>query len=101
MLEGDEGAVTVEAALALTSIIVVTAGIVAGMASLVASLLAVDTAGAAARAYAVGVDYAPARGTVEVTESAGLVTATARIPSPLGEMTSTAVCLVEGRNRAR
>ncbi|WP_297189248.1 hypothetical protein [uncultured Corynebacterium sp.] len=98
---GDEGAVTVEAALALTSIILVTASIVAGMAALVASLLAVDTASAAARAYAVGVDYTPPRGTVEVKEFADLVTATARIPSPLGEMTSTAVCPMEGRHRAR
>jgi len=96
----DEGAVTVEAAFALTAIIVVVGIIVAGIGALVASLVATDVAAAAARAYAIGVDYSPPRGTVEVTDAGGLATATATIPSPLGEISSTAVFTVEGRNRA-
>ena len=54
-----------------------------------------DIAGAAARAHALGVDYAAPRGDVSVTENAGLATAAASVPAPIGTMRATAVFPVE------
>ena len=47
----DAGSVTIEAALALASLVIVAAGIVGGIATLSAHLAAVDAAGAAAVSY--------------------------------------------------
>ncbi|WJY96612.1 hypothetical protein [Corynebacterium fournieri] len=86
---------TVETALSLAALVVVTAAIVGGIATVAAYVAAVDVAGAAARAYAIGVDYSAPRGEVAVSEHAGLATATASIPAPIGTMRATAVFPVE------
>lgn len=86
---------TVETALSLSALVVVTAAIVGGIATVAAYITAVDVAGAAARAHALGVDYSAPRGTVEVTERAGLATAEATVPAPIGTMRATAVFPVE------
>lgn len=93
----DRGSVTVEAALALSSLVMVCALIVGAVATMAAHLAAVGTAGAAARAHAIGVTYEPARGQVTVTESRGLVTVTAQVPAVLGTMSAEAVFPVEQR----
>lgn len=92
-MRDDSGSVSIEAALALSSLVIVAAAILGGIATLAAHLTAVDTAGAAARAHAIGVDYVPPRGDIEVAvdESGGLVTAEARVPAVLGMMSHTAV----------
>ncbi|KHO30210.1 hypothetical protein [Corynebacterium minutissimum] len=87
----DAGSVTIEAALALASLVIVAAGIVGGIATLSAHLAAVDAAGAAARAAAIGVDYQREGVAVTITESSGLVTAEAAVPAPLGTMRAQAV----------
>ncbi|MHA5282048.1 hypothetical protein [Corynebacterium sp. CQ3829_602738] len=86
---------TVETALSLSALVVVTAAIVGGIATAAAYITAVDIAGAAARAHALGVDYAAPRGDVSVTENAGLATAAASVPAPIGTMRATAVFPVE------
>lgn len=86
---------TIEAALSLTVLVAVAAAIVSGIATMGAYIAAVDTAGAAARAHALGVDYTAPRGEVDVTVDKGLATATARIPAPVGAMTASAVFPVE------
>ena len=119
LLRADQGMVTVEAAFALAAIMTVTALIVAGLATCAAQIAAIDVAGAAARAYVIGVDYTPPRGTVEVTTSSGvlatgipggswlstagagsgsgveLATATATIPAPFGPVHASAVFALE------
>lgn len=93
----DRGSVTVEAALSLSALVLVCALVVGAVATMAAHVAAVDAAGAAARAHAIGVDYAPPRGRVRVTEAAGTVTATAEIPAVLGTMRAEAVFPVEHR----
>ncbi|AKK07221.1 hypothetical protein CMUST_14640 [Corynebacterium mustelae] len=91
----DEGSTTVETAIALSALIVVFSLMVAGIMTLAAYLSAIDIAGAAARAYAIGTDYQPPRGTITVTEHAGLATASAAVPAPLGTMTAQAIFPME------
>lgn len=93
----DRGSVTIEAALALASLVIVAAAIVGGMATMAAKLSAVDIAGAAARAHAVGIDYHPPQGTVEVHETTDLVIVTARVPTALGTMSGEAIFPIEAR----
>ena len=90
-LGNDEGSVSVEAALGMSALVVVVAAMVGALATLGAYLAAVDTAGAAARSLAIGMEFEPTRGHVESSESGGLVTVTARVPAPLGEVSATAV----------
>lgn len=89
----DDGSVTIEAALALSSLVLVAAGIVGAIATLASYIAAVDMAGAAARAYAIGVEYHPARedAQVSVEESSGLVRASVSVDAPIGTMRSEAV----------
>ncbi|WJY64934.1 hypothetical protein CAQUA_00970 [Corynebacterium aquatimens] len=94
-LVGDRGSVTIEAALALASLVIVAAAIIAGVSTMAAYLSAIDIAGAAARSHAIGVDYNPPRGAVVITQSDGMVTATARVPSPLRTMSAHASYPVE------
>lgn len=91
----ERGSVTIEAALALASLVIVAAAIVGAMATMAAKLSAVDIAGAAARSHAVGLDYQPPQGSVQIQESAGLITATAEVPAVLGTMSAQAVFPVE------
>ena len=86
---------TIETALSMTVLVTVTAAIVAGVATIAAYISAVDIAGAAARSAAIGIAYEPPRGEVVITESAGLVTATARVPAAIGTMDAQAIYPVE------
>ncbi len=96
MLGNDDGAVTVETAIATGALIAVFTTLVAGLVAVGAHLAAIDIAGAAARAYTIGVPYEPPRGAVTVTESSGgLATATAVVPSPLGAQTARAIFPIE------
>ena len=54
-------------------------------------LAAIDAAGAAARATAIGVDYQREGIDITVSEGAGLITAEAAVPAPLGTMRAQAV----------
>lgn len=86
---------TIETALSLSVLVTVAAAIVAGIATIAAYVSAVDIAGAAARSWAIGVEYHPPRGSVDVTEHAGLVTATASVPAAIGTMRASAIFPVE------
>lgn len=91
----DRGSVTIEAALALASLVIVAAAIVGAMATMAAKIASVDIAGAAARAHAVGLAYDPPQGTVTVEENSGLITVTAEVPAAIGTMSSEAIFPVE------
>lgn len=88
----DRGSVTIEAALSLSVLIIVAAAIVGAMATMAAYISAVDIAGAAARAHAIGVEYQPPRSDIAISvgESAGLVTVTASVPGIIGTMSADA-----------
>ncbi|CCE53961.1 MAG: hypothetical protein ACTIA3_07790 [Corynebacterium casei] len=88
----DRGSVTIEAALSLSVLIIVAAAIVGAMATMAAYISAVDIAGAAARAHAIGVEYQPPSSDISVSvgESAGLVTVTASVPGVIGTMSADA-----------
>lgn len=88
----DRGSVTIETALSLSVLIIVAAAIVGAMATMAAYISAVDIAGAAARAHAIGVEYQPPRSdtSINVGESAGLVTVTASVPGIIGTMSADA-----------
>ncbi len=91
----DEGSVTVEAALALSALMVIFIAMIGGMTSLGAYLSAIDSAGAAARAHAIGVPYQPAKGEVNIVEHGGLATATATVPAVIGTVSATAIFPME------
>lgn len=91
LLKNDRGSVTIEAAIALSALVIVAAAIFAGMAALGARLSAIDIAGAAARSHAIGIDYQPPTGEVHITINDGLVTAEAKVNSPFGAMTAQAI----------
>lgn len=88
---------TIEAALSLSSLVIVAAVMVGAIASLASYVSAIDIAGAAARAHAIGTEYVPPRGSVEIVEEHGLVTATATVPAALREMRATAIYPTEYR----
>ena len=90
-LKNDRGSVTVEAAVVLSALVIVAAAIFSGMAALGARLSAIDIAGAAARAHAIGIDYTPPVGDVTVDVRDGIVSVTANVGSPFGSMTAHAV----------
>ena len=87
----DTGSVTIEAALALSSLVLVGALMVSGLVTLADYIAAVDAAGAVARAHAIGTEYTPPRGTVDIARDGELVRAVAKVPSPLGTMEAEAV----------
>lgn len=95
LLLGDRGSVSIEAALALSSLVIVAAAFIAGIATVGAQVAAVDAASAAARAAAIGVSYSPPRGHVEVSSDGHLVTAHVSVPGPLGRMTAQAIVPAE------
>lgn len=94
-LGDDRGSVTIEAALSLTTLVIVCSVMVGAIATLAAQVAAIDAAGAAARSHAIGVSYAPPRGQIQITTTAGLVTATATVPAVFGNREATAVFPVE------
>ncbi|APT81691.1 hypothetical protein [Corynebacterium ammoniagenes] len=89
----DRGSVTIEAALSLAVLMIVAAAIVGAIATMAAYISAVDIAGAAARAHAIGVEYQPPRSDIalNISESAGLITVTAKVPGVIGQMSADAV----------
>ncbi|QPK80241.1 hypothetical protein G7Y31_01075 [Corynebacterium lizhenjunii] len=91
----DRGSVSVEAALGLSTLVLVVMAMVAAIATMSSHLAAVDIAGAAARAYAIGQDFTPPRGDVEVHQEGELVRVTARVPAPFGVMQAQAVFPLE------
>lgn len=96
-LTNDRGSVTIEAALSLATLMVVAAGIVAAIATMAAHISAIDIAGAAARAHAIGVGFDPGTADVTVRESGGIVEVTARVPAAIGTAEATAAYPVEYR----
>ncbi|QGU06285.1 hypothetical protein COCCU_01625 [Corynebacterium occultum] len=94
-LRNQQGSVTIEAALGLSSLVIVCAAMIGGIATLAAQVAAIDSAGAAARSQAIGVDYEPPRGSVSIHTSDGLLTATAEIPAIFGPVQATAIYPVE------
>lgn len=94
-LGNEDGAVTIEAALGLSSLVVISALMVGVLATLASYVAAIDGAGAAARAHAIGQSFEPARGRVSIVENSGLITATVSIPVVLGEVSADAVFPVE------
>lgn len=82
----ERGSVTIEAAVGIASLMVVLAAGIAGVATVGAYVSAVDTAGAAARAEAVGVHMDPPRGEIHSTVVDGVVEVTAEVPAPYGTM---------------
>ena len=88
----DRGSVTIEAALSLSVLVIAAAAIVGAIATMAAYISAVDIAGAAARAQAIGVEYRPPGEdiSVSVVESSGLITVTARVPGVIGTMSARA-----------
>ena len=94
----DRGSVTIEAAFALAALVIVTALIIGAIATVSAHISALDTASAAARAHAIGVDYRPSgNAQISVQESAGLVTVTAEVPAVFGSRSASAIYPVETR----
>lgn len=94
-LGNEDGAVTIEAALGLSSLVVVSALMVGVLATLASYVAAIDGAGAAARAAAIGQSFEPTRGRVNIVENSGLITATVSIPVVLGEVSADAIFPVE------
>lgn len=94
-LRNDRGSVTVEAALSMVTLVTVTAAVLGAMATMAAHLSAVQTAGAAARAEAVGVEFTPAQGSVQVASSGGMITVTATVPAVFGDVAATAIAPLE------
>lgn len=83
--KSEEGSVTVEAALALLSLMVVSAAIISACMTMAAHIAAVHTAGAAARAHAIGLDYSPTKGRVSISEDDTWVHVHVEIPSIWGQ----------------
>lgn len=92
--------ISIETAISLSALVTVAAAIVAGIATVATYIAAVDTAGAAARAHAIGVAYEPARGRVDIAEADGIVTVTAIVPAAIGDMRATARYPIEYATRA-
>ncbi|WJZ01485.1 hypothetical protein [Corynebacterium freiburgense] len=97
-LRGDQGSTSIEAAIGLGALVIVCSLAVAALASLAAYISAVDIAGAAARSYAIGVEYQPPRGNVTYSNDGTFVTATARVDGPLKTFDAQAVFPMEYRD---
>lgn len=83
LVDDETGSVTIEAAFGTAALVMVSALVVAALATLAAYIQAVDIAGAAARAHAIGQPFSPPRGDVHVSESDGWIQVTATLPAPL------------------
>ncbi|MFV8381294.1 hypothetical protein HW450_06155 [Corynebacterium hindlerae] len=94
-LHNDDGSVTIEAAFGVASLVIVAGLIVTAMATFAWYISAVDMAGAAARAHALGVSYQPPRGTVTYRDDGVWATATIAIPTPLTTVTASATYPLE------
>ncbi|AHI21706.1 hypothetical protein B843_01570 [Corynebacterium vitaeruminis DSM 20294] len=81
---------TLEAAASIALLVTVAGLIVGAIATVATYIKVVDTAGAAARAHAIGQDFVPARGSVAVREVGGVVEVTASAPAMFMEVRATA-----------
>lgn len=90
-LANDDGSVTIEAAFGTASLVIVAALIVSAMSALALYISAVDMAGAAARAHALGLSYQPQRGELTTSHDESWATATVRIDTPLMPISASAV----------
>ncbi|MDO4927984.1 MAG: hypothetical protein Q3976_02800 [Corynebacterium sp.] len=96
-LNNERGVITIELAIGLAALILTLGMVVAGLATMAAYISAVDIAGAAARAYAVGESFEPPRGSIEIAERNGMVHIRATVPAPLGTMEAQAQYPVQYR----
>lgn len=94
-LDDDQGSVTIEAAFGLAGLVSVTGLALSAMSVLALYISAIDMAGAAARAHALGELYQPKRGTVEYSTDAAWATATVRIDAPFRDIVASATYPVE------
>lgn len=94
----DRGSVTVEAAVALTVLVIIASASIAGLATMAAYLAAIDSAGAAARSAAIGVPYQPPAAAHQIRQYSDgtLVTIEVSVPAPLGTMSAQAIFPLEG-----
>lgn len=97
MIGDDTGSTTIEAAVGLGVLVTVCGLGVAGFATLAAYISAVDIAGAAARAQAIGVEYQPPRGQVSIRDDGTYATAVAEVEGPLRTVQAEVVFPVEYR----
>lgn len=97
MIRDDTGSVTLEAAMGIASLITVMMVAFAGLATVGAHIHATTTAGAAARAAAIGEDPAHVsdRATISVDRDSTWVHVRAEVPAPLGAATAQASFPVE------
>lgn len=86
----DDGMVTLETAVGISSLLIVLILGIGALATIAQYMAAVDIAGAAARAHAIGVEYTPPRGQVQITTEGGIATAHAQIPMPLHQVSASA-----------
>ncbi|AZA10168.1 hypothetical protein [Corynebacterium pseudopelargi] len=90
------GSISIEAAIASSALLIFAAGLGAALVTIGAYIQAIDIAGAAARAHAIGQHYQPPRGSVSVEEASGLMVAKASVPAPFGTMRAEARFVPEG-----
>lgn len=91
----EHGSTTIETALGFSSLVLIFSLLLAGLMAVATYISAIDTAGAAARAAAIGEPYTPSRGEVIIEENGAKITATATIPSFFGAMSAHAVFVNE------
>lgn len=96
-LKNEGGVITIELAIGLAALILTLGMAVAALATMGAYISAVDIAGAAARAHAIGENFEPPRGNIEVAEHNGMVYIRATVPAPLGTMEAQAQYPVQYR----
>lgn len=89
-MRDDAGSVSLEAAIASAALLIFTSGLIGVLATFAAYIAAIDTAGAAARSYAIGVEYEPERGSIEIAEQGDYVSVTATMQAPFGAVNATA-----------
>lgn len=94
-LADDRGSVTLEAAFGLAGIVSVAGLVLAAMSALALYISAVDTAGAAARAHALGLPFTPQRGSVQISDDGAWATATVQVPAPFIDISASATYPLE------
>lgn len=90
-LADDTGSVSVETAWGIGMLVVVAGIILSAMSAVGAQLTAIDQAGAAARSYAMGMNFTPEVGEIRFEESDGFTTAIATVPTVFGTMSAEVV----------
>ncbi|AZA14547.1 TadE family type IV pilus minor pilin [Corynebacterium choanae] len=96
-VSNERGAATVETAFGVMSLLVVTMVLFGGLVAVGTRIAAIDAAGAAARAAAIGQPYTPRKGEVTIDNDGMMVTATVRYQSLFGDIVASATVLAEPR----